>query len=64
MAILLLALIIAGFTVFLALGLMGKSTATGRSGEKLIDGPPPFFGGREIQGGFFSLDKCVINIFH
>ena len=56
MAILLLALIIAGFTVFLALGLMGKSTATGRSGEKLIDGPPPFFGGREIQGGFFSLD--------
>ena len=56
MAILVLALIIAGFTVFLALGLMGKSTATGRSGEKLIDGSPPFFGGREIQGGFFSLD--------
>ena len=57
LAILLLALIIAGFTVFLALGLVGKSTATGRSGEKLIDIPPPSFGGREIQGGFFSLDE-------
>ena len=55
MAILLLALIIAGFTVFLALGLMGKSTATGRSGEKLIDDPLLFLVDVRFREDFFHL---------
>jgi len=57
LAILVLAVVIAGFTVFLATGLIGRSSATGRSGEELVGKAPPWFAAPKIDGGIVTLDQ-------
>ena len=54
--ILLLAILIAGFTTFLAIGILGTSTATGRSGKELVGKEAPFFVAPMVGGQLISLE--------
>ena len=54
--ILLLAILIAGFTTFLAIGILGTSTATGRSGKELVGKEAPFFVAPLVGGQLISLE--------
>ena len=54
--ILLLAILIAGFTTFLAIGILGTSTATGRSGKELVEKEAPFFVAAMVGGQLTSLE--------
>jgi thiol-disulfide isomerase/thioredoxin len=54
--ILLLAIVIAGFTTFLAIGILGTSTATGRSGKELVGKKTPFFVAPMVGGKLISLE--------
>ena len=54
-AILVLAILISLFTVFLATGLSNRTSATGRSGEQLIGRKSPEFTAAGINGDQVSL---------
>ena len=54
--IFLLAILIAGFTTFLAIGVLGTSTATGRSGKELVGKKTPFFVAPKVGGQLISLE--------
>jgi len=56
LTILLLGILIAGFTTFLAIGVLGTSTATGRSGKELVGKKTPFFVAPKVGGQLISLE--------
>jgi hypothetical protein len=58
-AILILAILISLFTVFLATGLSNKTSATGRSGEQLIGEKSPDFLAAVIDGDSVSLSNYL-----
>ena len=55
--IFLLAMLIAGFTIFLAIGVMGTTTATSRSGEELVGKKAPSFVAPKVGGQLVSLEN-------
>ena len=57
--IFLLAMLIAGFTIFLAIGVMGTTTATSRSGKELVGKKAPSFVAPKVGGQLVSLEKYI-----
>ena len=55
--IFLLAMLIAGFTIFLAIGVMGTTTATSRSGKELVGKKAPSFVAPKVGGQLVSLEN-------
>ena len=55
--IFLLAILIAGFTIFLAIGVMGTTTATSRSGKELVGKKAPSFVAPKVGGQLVSLEN-------
>ena len=55
--IFLLAMLIAGFTIFLAIGVMGTTTATSRSGKELVGKKAPSFVAPNVGGQLVSLEN-------
>ena len=55
--IFLLAILIAGFTMFLAIGVMGTTTATSRSGKELVGKKAPSFVAPKVGGQLVSLEN-------
>ena len=55
--IFLLAMLIAGFTIFLAIGVMGTTTATSRSGKELVGKKVPSFVAPKVGGQLVSLEN-------
>ena len=55
--IFLLAMLIAGFTIFLAIGVMGTTTATSRSGKELVGKKAPSFVAPKVGGQLGSLEN-------
>ena len=55
--IFLLAMLIAGFTIFLAIGVMGTPTATSRSGKELVGKKAPSFVAPKVGGQLVSLEN-------
>ena len=55
--IFLFAMLIAGFTIFLAIGVMGTTTATSRSGKELVGKKAPSFVAPKVGGQLVSLEN-------
>ena len=55
--IFLLAMLIAGFTIFLAIGVMGTTPATSRSGKELVGKTAPSFVAPKVGGQLVSLEN-------
>ena len=55
--IFILAMLIAGFTIFLAIGVMGTTTATSRSGKELVGKKAPSFVAPKVGGQLVSLEN-------
>ena len=55
--IFLLAMLIAGFTIFLAIGVMGTTTATSRSGKELVGKKAPSCVAPKVGGQLVSLEN-------
>ena len=50
-------MLIAGFTIFLAIGVMGTTTATSRSGKELVGKKAPSFVAPKVGGQLVSLEN-------